>query len=55
MKEAIIVKLVQMVLKLAMPYLRKKAAESHSKVDDVLVEILAKLTGPTTTPQGAKE
>ena len=55
MKEAIIIKLVQLILKLALPYLRKIAQKSDTKVDDMLIEMVAKLTNPTTPLKGVKE
>lgn len=47
MKAALIEQLVILVLKLILPYLKKKVLETDTKADDVIVNLLSQLTTPT--------
>jgi len=46
MKEALIEQLVVWLLKLILPYLKKKVLETDTKADDVIVNLLSTLVTP---------
>lgn len=56
MKATLIERLIVIILKLLLPYLKKKVAETETGVDDVIVKILSDLTRPLTdeTENGGK-
>lgn len=46
MKAALIEHLVVMVLKLILPYLKKKVLETDTRADDAIVNLISSLTTP---------
>lgn len=56
MKATLIERLIVIILKLLLPYLRKKVAQTETRADDVIVKILSDLTKPLTgeTQNGGK-
>jgi hypothetical protein len=56
MKATLIERLIVIILKLLLPYLKKKVAETETRADDVIVQILSDLTKPLTdkTENGGK-
>lgn len=46
MKAVLIERFIILVLKLMMPYLKKKVLETDTKADDVIVNLLSSLTNP---------
>lgn len=56
MKPTLIERLIVIILKLLLPYLKKKVAETETGVDDAIVKILSDLTKPLTdeTANGGK-
>jgi hypothetical protein len=47
MKARLIEQLVILVLKLILPYLKKKVLETDTKVDDVIINLLSSLITPS--------
>lgn len=56
MKATLVERLIVIILKLLLPYLRKKVAQTETRADDVVVKILSDLTEPLTgeTQNGGK-